>query len=339
MFQTKILEVWAIIRILNWKRVANAFKAILFYNWGLFSKKAIIKHQPLALSIEPTSICNLKCPECPTGMNLLSRPRGTIALEEYQRIIRQLPPELMYLNLYIQGEPTMHPNFPDLVKLAHQKNLYTSTSTNGHFITPSMALKIVEAGMTRMIFSIDGTTQKTYAQYRKGGQLSKALDGIKLMIEARKLSGKRYPLIVMQFLVFKHNEHELEDINLLARKLRVDKLEIKTAQFNHYDTTSVAPPKINKFNRYEKNHQLKLKGKILNKCWRQWHSAVITWDGKVSQCCYDKDARHLLGNLNNTDFKNTWLSTDNMHFKKTIFSNKDRINICHNCPEGRSIRK
>lgn len=338
MLKTKILEAWAILRILNTGRMVNAFKAILFYLWGRITKRVYLHYQPLALSVEPTSICNLRCPECPTGTRALTRPAGNMTLEKYQAIIDQLPKELMYLNLYVQGEPTMHPGFATMVKLAVQKKLYTSTSTNGHFIDAPSARQIVEAGLTRIIFSVDGTTQESYSRYRKGGDLARVISSIKHMTQAKSDLKKKYPLIVIQFLVFEHNEHEFDAIKKLANELNADKLELKTAQFNNYTNTSVSPPKNTKFSRYENKHQLKLKGKMINKCWRQWHSAVITWDGQMAPCCYDKDADNLLGTLSKSSFGKIWKSKENKHFKELIFKNKSSISICHNCPEGRSIR-
>nr|WP_321453672.1 radical SAM/SPASM domain-containing protein [uncultured Carboxylicivirga sp.] len=337
MLKTKILEAWAILRILTFKRIVNALKTLYIYVYGLLSKKVIIHHQPMALSIEPTSICNLKCPECPTGTNNLKRPRGKMPLEKFKQIIDQLPEELMYLNLYVQGEPTMHPNFSEMVSLANQQKLYTSTSTNGHFITPQLAYKLVEAGLTRMIFSVDGTTQSTYEKYRNRGSLSKVKDGIKNLAEAKKKLKKNYPLIVVQFLVFEHNQHQIKDIKKLSKELFADKLELKTAQFNNYDNTPVKPPTLVKFSRYEDTHQLKLKGKLYNKCWRQWHSSVITWDGKMSPCCFDKDATHQFGNISTSNFSEIWKSNNSFKFKYEIFINKKSLEICKNCPESRKL--
>ena len=39
------------------------------------------------------------------------------------------------------------------------------------------------------------------------------------------------------------------------------------------------------------------KNGLNNYCWKLWHANVITWDGLVVPCCFDKDAMHRLGNL------------------------------------------
>ncbi|WP_430823454.1 radical SAM/SPASM domain-containing protein [Carboxylicivirga sp. N1Y90] len=291
----------------------------------------------MAVSIEPTSICNLKCPECPTGAGVLNRPRGQMELKQYEVLLGQLGPQLMYLNLYVQGEPMMHPQFAEMVLLARKQGYYTSCSTNGHFLSSGVAEKLVEADMTRLIFSVDGLTQDSYQKYRVGGDLSKVIDSIKNVVEAKRRKKRRFPIVVMQFLVFEHNEHELDGIRQLAKSLDVDKLELKSAQFNSFAQGGVKPPVNNSLNRYVEGQSKVVKGSLRNHCWRQWHSAVITWNGALSPCCFDKDATHAFGNVFDTDFQTLNKSEISFDFKDLIINDKKAIAMCLNCTEGRSF--
>jgi MoaA/NifB/PqqE/SkfB family radical SAM enzyme len=101
-------------------------------------------------------------------------------------LIKEVGPQLAYLNLYFQGEPYLHKGMDDLVKLGRKQGVYTSTSTNAHFLRPERCEAIVESGLNRLIISIDGTTQDTYSSYRVGGQLDKVLEGTENMLRARK---------------------------------------------------------------------------------------------------------------------------------------------------------
>ena len=51
-------------------------------------------------------------------------------------------------------------------------------------------------------------------------------------------------------------------------------------------------PTIDKYSRYrkDKNGKMQIKSGLSNHCWRLWHANVITWDGLVVPCCFDKDA-------------------------------------------------
>ena len=89
----------------------------------------------------------------------------------------------------------------ELVRIGAAHGLYTSTSTNAHFLRPERCAQIVQSGLSRLIISIDGMTQDTYASYRVGGQLDKVLEGTRNMVEARRANGGRGPHLVWQFLV------------------------------------------------------------------------------------------------------------------------------------------
>ncbi len=333
--KTFFLEAWAIIRILNYHRITNACKVITSYIYSYSIKKVVLKGKPIAFAIEPTSICNLRCPECPTGVNLLKRPRGMMEITQYKEAIHQLSPYLMYLNLYIQGEPMMHPQFSLMVKEANKYGFYTSTSTNGHFLTPELAKQIVDSKLTRIIFSVDGASQESYGIYRVGGELEKVKKSISYLISAKKVAHSLYPIVVMQFLVFKHNEHELPNIKRLAKSLKIDKLEVKTSQLN--DFGKMEPPLNMRLSRYSDASGTTLKRRTKNRCWRQWHSATLTWDGRFAPCCYDKDAIHSFGNTTEKPINNIWLNNKSISFKSNIFLNRKAIDMCKNCPEGNSL--
>jgi len=104
----------------------------------------------------------------------------------FKKRIDEVYKELIYLTFYFQGEPYLNPNFLDMVKYASVKGIYTSTSTNAHYLNKEQAKKTVESKLDRLIISIDGTTQETYEQYRIGGQLQKVIDGTKILLRLRK---------------------------------------------------------------------------------------------------------------------------------------------------------
>jgi len=91
--------------------------------------------------------------------------------ETYKKVIDELAPTLSYLLFYFQGEPYLNPKFLDQIRHAASQNIYTATSTNAHYLTDAMAEETVRSGLDRLIISIDGTTQETFAQYRVGGSL------------------------------------------------------------------------------------------------------------------------------------------------------------------------
>lgn len=324
---------------LTWFRLVNAIKIKWSFHYSKWIKKPKVKGLPISLTIEPTTACNLGCPECPSGLKQFSRPEGNIKQDFYKTIIDQVHKQTYYLNFYFQGEPYINPDFLQMVNYANSKKMYTATSTNAHFLNDKNAKATIESGLSRLTISIDGTTQETYESYRKNGSLDKVLEGAKNVIKWKKELKSKTPYIIFQFLVVKPNEHQIEDAKKLANDLGVDEIRFKTAQVYDYKHGNELIPTIDKYSRYKKQADgtYKLKNKMLNECWRMWSSCVLTWDGKVVPCCFDKDATHQLGNIDETPLKEIWQNQAYNGFRKALLTNRQEIDICQNCTEGTKV--
>src|SRR6267154_890467 len=289
-------------RLLNMANVYTSFQASKF--WGNANHRGL----PVSISIEPTTACNLRCPECPSGLRAFTRPTGMMKKELFESVISQLAPSLSYLIFYFQGEPYLHPQLLEMVRLASQKKIYTATSTNAHFLNEEAAKETVQSGLDRLIISLDGTTQETYQSYRIGGKLDKVVEGAKNVLRWKKELKSKTPHVIFQFLVVRHNEHQIEDVKKLAKELGVDEVKLKTAQIYDFENGSDLIPLNEKYSRYERDPQGKysIKNELNNECWKMWHSCVVTWDGKVVPCCFDKDAHYVLGDLNKNSFNEIW---------------------------------
>ncbi|HLP53069.1 MAG TPA: radical SAM/SPASM domain-containing protein [Chitinophagales bacterium] len=321
------------------RKIGNAASVLSSFYVSKWSGRAVQYGVPFNVSIEPTTTCNLGCPECPSGLKNFTRPTGNLDYDFYKRTVDEIGDKLIYLYFYFQGEPYMHPKFLELVKYAAQKNIYTVTSTNAHFLTERKARETVESGLDRILISIDGTTQDTYEQYRIGGSLEKVIEGTKNLVKARKELNSKTPHIAFQFLVVKPNEHQIEDVKKLAAEIGVDEVKLKTAQVYDFENGNDLIPTIDQYARYKKqsNGKYKIKNELLNHCWKLWHSAVITWDGKIVPCCFDKDAQHQLGDLHTKSFGQIWQSELYQSFRSRILKSRKEIDICTNCSEGTKV--
>ncbi len=257
----------------------------------------------------------------------------------YRDLVDELGEQLIYLYFYFQGEPYLHPEFTELVKYASDRGVYSVTSTNAHYLTDENARKTIESGLDRMIISIDGTTQETYESYRVGGSLDKVLRGAETMVKWREKLGVNNPHLIFQFLVVKPNEHQIEEVYRLAKQTGVDEVLLKTAQIYDYEKGSDLIPTQEKYARYaqQEDGTYKIKNKLLNHCWKLWHSCVVTWDGDVVPCCFDKDASHKKGSLNNFSFAEIWQNDSYQTFRASILRSRKEIDICKNCTEGLSV--
>jgi len=306
------------------------------YLLSVLLKRPLMARLPWSASIEPTTSCNLHCPECPSGLRNFTRPTGNLPLEDFRKIIDELSPHLVYLTLYFQGEPLMNRHFAEMVKYAKKHKIYVATSTNGHFLDEETARSLISSGLDRLIISIDGTDQSTYEQYRKGGKLETVKQGIRNIISARRKTGKKNPLVELQFLVTGYNEHQIPDIKAFAREVTADKLTFKSAQLYSFEEGNPLIPTAEKYSRYRQmpGGTWQIKSRLPNRCHRLWRAPVITWDGKVVPCCFDKDANHVMGNLQEKSFRQIWKSPEYRALRKKVFTARKEIAICTNCTEG-----
>ncbi|MES2781151.1 MAG: radical SAM/SPASM domain-containing protein [Bacteroidota bacterium] len=323
---------------LNGKRLLNAVKLLSSYYLSKTTKKPVQWGMPMTMEIEPTTSCNLRCPQCPSGLREFTRDTGMLDLNLYKKIIDEIHPELVWLILYFQGEPFLNKSFLEFVKYAASKNVYTATSSNAHYFTDEMAKATVQSGLDRLIISIDGTTQDTYGKYRIGGKIDKVIEGTQNLLKWKKELGSRTPHIIWQFIAFKHNEHQIPEIKKLASEIGVDELGIKTAQIYDYQTSDTFIPENKDLSRYAKTENgYQIKNKLLNQCWRMWRGSVITWNGLVVPCCFDKDATHQFGNVSTESFKTVWQGTQYNNFRRAILKSRKEIEICTNCIEGTKV--
>ncbi len=328
-----------ILRHLTIFRVWNLFLLRCSYYLSRILKREFSFGYPASLSIEPTTACNLGCPECPSGLKQFTRPTGKINLNLHQNMLEQVKQSVFYINYYFQGEPFLHPQFLELIKQAKQAKIYTATSTNAHFIDEKKAEEIVQSGLDRLIISIDGLTQETYEQYRVHGNLEKVIEASKLLVLAKRKLQTATPHLIFQFLAVKPNEHEIPKVFELANEIGIDEVRIKTAQLYDYEHGNALMPENEKYSRYirQKDGTYKIKGNPGNHCWRMWSGSVFTWDGKVVPCCFDKDAKHVLGNITTNSFKSIWKSNKYRAFRQAILKNRQEIDICKNCSEGTQV--
>ena len=318
------------------KKTINLFLLFASYWISRLIGKPVHWGMPFSLSVEPVNYCNLRCPQCPTGMWQLTRPKGFMDLDTYRQLIVQQSGTLSYLILYFQGEPYMHPQFTEFARIAKQLGIFSAVSTNGHFLSEELARLTVESGLGRLIVSVDGASQEVYEKYRVGGNLLTVLDGMKRIVFWKKKLGVSHPLLEMQFIVFGVNESDVEKMKSLKTEIAADRLVLKTAQIYDHQNGSEFLTSIKGLSRYEKMEEggFRIKNKLANHCWRMWSGAVVTEDGKVLPCCFDKNADHVMGDIHQQSFAEIWKGDPYKEFRRKISVSRAQIPMCKNCTEG-----
>lgn len=324
------------LRKLTPRRVVNAAKIVTGYYLTRWTGRPFTWGQPFTVSFEPTTACNLRCPECPSGLRQFTRPTGNLRADFFRRTLDDIADHLLYLIFYFQGEPFINPDFLDMVAEAHQRGVYTITSTNGHFLNDANAKRTIESGLDRLIISVDGTTQEVYEQYRKAGKLDTVLQGARNLVKWKRQLNSPTPHLIFQYLVVGPNEHQMEEVVRLADEIGIDEVKFKTAQLYDYEHGNPLMPHNEAYARYYRKPDgtYGIKNKLSNHCWKLWHSCVITWDGLVAPCCFDKDVTHRLGDLKTASLPEVWRGAAYDDFRAKLLRGRAEIDICQNCTEG-----
>lgn len=318
------------------RKLINVLKNLSSYYLSKYSGKYFVWGQPFTFFIEPTNLCNLRCPECPVGLCQLKRKQGFMDLDHYKAVIDDISSYAWYLLLYFQGESAIHPRLIDMINYAYQKNIYTEISTNGTRLgEKTFAGELAASNLGKLIVSLDGASEATYKIYRRGGLFKRVIKGIEYLVAARENYRKKTPEIVLQFIVMHHNEHEMKQVKNLGKSLGVDSVLFKSPQIYNFEHAEQTLPQNPRYRRYRKvNGQYVLKGEFSGYCKKLWIGSVITQDRLVIPCCFDKDANHILGSLTAQRFEDVWKSGAYHAFRQQVLTNRQNVEICKNCSEG-----
>jgi len=320
------------LKYLTFRKIIN-FSSLRF-SYFLSRRKSLIKSNasPSFISVEPYNFCQLQCPECPVSQRE-STAKAFINEKVYLKTIDELKNKLIHVIFYFQGEPLLNKKLPEMIQYAHKQRIFTSTSTNAQALNPEMARELVASGLDKLIISIDGSTQEVYEQYRVGGNLEKAISGVKNIIEWKKQLKSITPFVEIQFVVFKTNEHQMLEMKTLSKSLKADRLVFKTAQLYDFENGHKLLTSIDRYARYKKteNGKYVIKSKLENRCWRLWSGAVLNANADLVPCCFDKNSSHAFGNLKDNSFLSVWHNEKASGFRESILQNRKQYDMCRNC--------
>jgi len=293
--------------------------------------------------IEPTNACNLHCPACPTGFGTLNRSKRMMSLTEFKSIIDQVRGYITNINLWNYGEPFLNKELLTMIQYAVSNVIHVAVSTNGEFFkSKEFSLGVVNSGLQHLIICLDGANQETLSKYRKGSNFDSIVDGIRLIIESKKELNSNTPIIELQFIIMKHNEHQRFAMEELANQLGVDIYCEKTARIDCGDpdfqrmAKDFLPTDLS-FSRYylKMDGAYGLKGKYSNDCSSVFQMAVINSDGSVVPCCSDLYPEYIMGNIFKDRFENIWRGEKYRMLRTLIVRDRKSIPMCNTCSEGR----
>lgn len=256
---------------------------------------------PRKICLDACSLCQLNCVCCYMKLNPHGVKNGCglgyLKFENFKKLVDDN--YIKEIELSHNGEIFLNPELLDIIKYAYEKDIKLTVynGVNLNYLTDKMAEALVKYKVKIMTVSIDGATPETYKIYRRGGDFNTVINNIKKINYFKKKYNSEYPMLAYKFILFGHNEHEIDKAKLLAKKLH---MHIKFDQ-NYNPMYSpvknielvrkkagidpVQLPVIYKAENYRKNHM------DWFFCKQLWNEPQISWDGKVLGCCviYDND--------------------------------------------------
>jgi radical SAM protein with 4Fe4S-binding SPASM domain len=323
-------------KLLNWLRVETSMLVRPVIPWG----------QPTHLQVEPSSLCNLRCPACRVVTGL-GRKGSLMELDLFKKIVDEARENVFLIALWGWGEPFLNPAIYDMITYAKWHGIRLIASTNGHFLKgQDEAEQLIRAGLDALIVAVDGSTQETYELYRRPGTLDSVLEGVRALAERKRCLQSELPLINFRAVVSRQNEHEIPDMVELARSCGVNMFSLKTLNPLSSDPYSLDPtpeddsddpfvptnPHYQRF-RYRAGGNIRIRVSR-NPCKRLWNNPKILSDGTVVMCTCDVAGSLPLGNVNTESLRQIWMSADYRQKRKQFHADWEKMAPCCTCTYG-----
>ena len=318
--------------LLTKKRKSKLFK---------FFKLTRIPDLPFTLGIDPGNLCNLKCPLCPTGLGEPGVKRGFLTFDLFKSIFDQLKDNLSVINLFNWGEPLLNKDLIKIIKYvkSEKRLIVVTTSTNLNLRDRILLEELIKTGIDKIIVSCDGARQETYEKYRVGGNFDLVIENLRFLVAKNRELGNKTN-IIWNFLVFKHNEHEVEVARKIASDIQVNfnvglmrtslKDEILKSHKEAIERDKSWIPDNPDYSAYDKISCTTKK--VLSTCRKPWDSIAINWDGLVFPCCAVYGENYQFADAKKESIRDIWNNSKFVAARNEILNKKcAATTICGLC--------
>lgn len=296
---------------------------------------------PLIVSVEPTNGCNMRCPMCPTGLGALTRPKGMMDVDGFARLLDQLERTVLIMTFWGWGESTLHPRLFEMIAMASRRGIFTMLTMNGTNFDP---VRMLDSGLDYLVVSFDGIREQSYAPVRRGGDLQRAIAGVRALAAEKRRRRVTRPRVNMGFIVTRLNQDELPALQQVAAEIGFDATRPK---YLHTITRQVAeelrptdPALVGRVGQDGPGRMLERdvpgipRVPVPDGCGMLWQYAMVYWDGTMVPCCYDWDAEQPLGNAFHGQFRELWHGPVYTEFRRRVTHAKQSLALCRDCQGG-----
>lgn len=318
---------------MSWAKRVNLFRS----GGNLVYRRTRGWSMPLHIQLELTNFCNLRCPVCPTGIRAVERKPQAIDPAFFEDLIDEIGPYLLTTSLWAWGEPLLHPNLERILRAIRKHDIAILLSTNGQKLNdPKVIEALVNEPPTYLIVAIDGLTDETNTEFRKGAKLAPALEGVRKIAEIKRRKNLTHPVLHMRYIVMKHNQHEVPNLVGFARDHGFDLLTERTLAIidasSSHDTHCSLVPDIGELRAYDYDDGARIHRSDYI-CQEPFWFPTVFADGTLVPCEQDFNATQTIGVLSaENTFADLWYSDRAREVRRTIRDTPEKLSFCVNCP-------
>ena len=308
------------------KKAINIWRKGKSYN----NSEVSVKSFP-SIRIEPTNVCMMNCKMCPRKH--MKRKVGFMDLGLFEKIVSQLKFKGDKVTLHHFGDPLLHPKIGEMIRILHKYGLRANFSTNPVTLTEKNIDAILDNNLDAIHISLDGATKETLEKIRgKNANYEKSIERLNDFLREKLRRGKKTEVTV-SIINMKETKEEIEDFKKKWSVKGVDKILVKP--FIQWDGSIDEINKLAEDSQLAKSHR----NKQDYTCFWPWSRLVVLWDGRVVPCCYDYDAKVVLGDLNKQTLKEVWNSKEMQNFRKLNLNKFPKNHLCEKCHEKEGSKK
>lgn len=292
-----------------------------------------LKQEPFPgiLSLEVTSICNLKCPMCPRTFS--DRKFSHMSLPLYKKLIDEIAvhdaeKRVEQVALQGYGEIFLHPQWFEIVEYASRKikNAYIRLDTNGTLMKEPIVEKLFECHLKALTVSVDGIDPETYSFLRTGGKYDDLVANVRSFIAARKKSPDRGPELFLQIIESDYTRPYLERYRAFWTQEIGDAVRIHVSVIPFHDFAGQIENE--KFESRDKQRLF-----VNLPCYRMTYEVEIFSDGVTSFCCLDSERQLLIGSVQDRSIADLWHDPDAARLRAEMRKGDYRnLVLCRTCP-------
>jgi len=297
-------------------------------------KAALVQDFPIHIEVELNFLCNYRCPFCVISLPEEERkewgdPTKKLSFDTYKKIIDEgVQHGLKSVQFNGNNEPLTERQLPKFIKYAVDKGILDiSFNTNGSLLDKKISEELIDAGVTRLMVSVDAFKKETYEKYRVGGNYETVKNNILNFLKIRNKKGKVLPLVRISYIVHSNNIDELPDF-IDYWKDKVDFFALQSLR----DVFTFDKKRSKELRKLFKIDESKIDKFYV--CPQPFFRAFIRNNGDVLPCCSAYAMKMVIGNIYEDTLYNIWNGEKMKEVRRRVNDIKNQPFVCKKCREG-----